>query len=557
MTPFSLLVPEGGEFAGRDRLSAEAIHDLELPALARAMSHRGVSESAMLRTLSELPHNPDEVRYRQDTARCLWNNERLCADMDELIRAMQELTVFSHSGRDTERPLLEAVWRLGELELYVSLVCRMQEVLERIPARSEAFTKLYHELATRRADPAFKELQRELPRMRSGIKLHQSVTVGVNLDDKLRPVQAALLSINEKRFKQGHFLGRFFGKATGDPYVTQTALSSTPGMNTVIGTAGESMPLAPLFEELDTVLRSMLRPLARKLREYVGVNTDIFRRLFPELACFLGAVKHLREISRAGYPVSFPMVLDPARRVTRFRGVYNVRLASHWLSKSGAGRMVGNDISLDDESRVFVLTGPNGGGKTTFTQAVGIAAVLAQAGLPIPAESGEIAPVDTIHTHFPTDEDFDDELGRFEDEARRISALFDRVTPTSMVLLNEPLVSTGPQEAERIGESILSGLCMVGVRGILTTHLHELARGADQINRDPSMTSMVGTLNAGVRYEGGRATRTYEITAGPPSGSSFADDVARRYRIDADSLGKRILGRSLTPDESDSRRDLA
>ena len=556
MVPFSLLVPEGGEFAGRDRLSTEAIHDLELPALACAMSHRGISESGMLRVLSELPRSPDEVRYRQDTARCFWNDERLCADMDELLRTMQELTVFSRSGRDTERPLLEAVWRLGELELYVSLVCRMQEVLERAPARSAALTRLSQELGARRADPAFKELQRELPRLRSGIKLHQSVTVGVNLDDKLRPVQAALLSINEKRFKQGHFLGRFFGKATGDPFVTQTALSSTPGLGTVLGNGEEHVPLAPLFDELDAVLRSMLRPLARKLREYIGVNTDIFRRLFPELACFLGAVKYLREISRAGYPVCFPMVLDPDRRVTRFRGLYNVRLASHWLSKSGAGRMVGNDVALDDESRVYVLTGPNGGGKTTFTQAVGIATVLAQVGLPIPAENGEIAPVDAIHTHFPTEEDFDDELGRFEDEARRISALFDRVTPMSMVLMNEPLASTGPQEAERIGESILSGLCMVGVRGILTTHLHELARGADQFNRDPSMTSAVGTLNAGVRYESGRATRTYEITAGPPAGSSFADDVARRYRIDADSLGKRILGRPIT-DDSGSRRGLA
>jgi DNA mismatch repair protein MutS len=557
MAPFSLLVPDGGEFAGRDRLSAEAIHDLELPALVRAMMHRGISESALLRVLSELPHSPDEIRYRQDTARCLWNNERFCTDLDELARMMQELTVFSRSVRDTERPLLEAVWRLGELELYVILVCRMQEVLEQIPARSAAFTKLYHELVSRRADPAFKELQRELPRLRAGIKLHQSVTVGVNLDDKLRPVQAALLSINEKRFKEGHFLGRFFGKATGDPFVTQTALSSTPGLTAVSGTGEDNMPLAPLFEELDAVLRSMLRPLARKLRDYVGVNTEIFRRLFPELACFLGAVKYFRGISRAGYPVCFPMVLDPDRRVTRFRGLYNVRLASHWLSRSGAGRMVGNDVSLDDESRVFVLTGPNGGGKTTFTQAVGIATVLAQVGLPIPAQSGEIAPVDTIHTHFPAEEDFDDELGRFEDEARRISALFDRVTPTSMVLMNEPLASTGPQEAERIGESVLSGLCMVGARGIVTTHLHELARGAGQINRDPSMTSMAGTLNAGVRYEGGRATRTYEITAGPPAGSSFADDVARRYRIDADSLGRRILGRPIASDDSNTHRDLA
>ena len=546
----SLLVPEGCEHSGRSRLSAEAVHDLGLAELARGMAHRGISEAAVLRVLGELPHALGEVRYRQQTARCLWNHDQLCGEMEELVRAMQELTVFSHSGSETERPLIEAVWRLGELELYVDLVVRMIAALERVPDRSEGLERLLRELIARQSDPAFAELERELPRLRAGIKLHQSVTIGVNLDDRLRPVQAALLSINDRRFKQGHFLGGFFGKAVGDPYVTRTSLARSPGADVMPGVASEHVPLAPLFDDIDAVLRSMLRPLARRLREYVGVSTDIFRRLFPELAFYLGAVRYLREIASAGYAVSFPVVLDPDQRVSRFRGLYNVRLASHWLTKSGAGRMVGNDLDLGEEARIYVLTGPNGGGKTTFTQAVGIATVLAQIGLPVPAEASEIAPVDSIHTHFPTEEEFDDELGRFEDEARRISELFERITRTSMVLMNEPLASTGPREAERIAESVLSGLCIVGVRGVLTTHLHELARGADRINGDPVMASAVGTLNAGVRSEGGRATRTYRISAGPPAGSSFADDVARRYRIDSESLGERLSGRG-------DERDLA
>ncbi len=540
MALLSLLVPEGGERIDRNALSAEAVHDLGLSELARGMSHQGISESAMLRLLCELPQTPQEIRYRQETVRCLWDDPQLCDEMDELVRTMQELTVFSHSGRETERPLLEAVWRLGELELYVELVRRMIDVLERLGRRSAGLERLLAELRGRREDPAFEELHRELPRLRSGIKLHQSVTIGVNLDDRLRPVQAALLAVNDKRFRQSHFLGGFFGKAMGDPYLTRTTLARTPGPDPGLGESVERLPLAPLFEEIDTVLKSMLRPLVRKLREYVGVNTDIFRRLFPEIAGFVGAVRYLRKLADAGYPVSFPSIVEPQTRVTCYAGLYNARLASHWLSRSGVGRMVGNDVALDEAARLFVLTGPNGGGKTTFTQAIGIATVFGQAGLPVPAESAEIAPVDAIYTHFPTEEEFDDELGRFEDEAQRISTLFDRVTPHSLVLMNEPLSSTAPREAERIAESVLCGLSMAGVRGVVTTHLHELARGADRINAEPAARSRVGTLNAGVRVCGGRAIRTYEITSGPPSGSSFADDVARRYRIDADSIGRRI-----------------
>jgi hypothetical protein len=551
----SLLVPPGGEASRRFRLSESAVHDLDLRTIARGMAHRGISEESMLATLAELPQQPEEVGYRQETARCLWQHPRLCAQLEQLVGDMRELTVFSRSGRETDRPLLEAIWRLGELELYVELVKKLRDVLERTDALSPGLEAVRAELRERHSDPAFAELERELPELRSGIKLHQSVTIGVNLDDKLRPVEAALLGINDRKFREGHFLSGFLGRATGDPYTTTTPLSRTPGVEAYFGGTVERLPLAPLFEELDSVLKSMLRPLAKKLRAYVSVNTEIFRRLFPEIAFFLGATSFMRSIHDAGYAVSFPTVLDTERRVTIFRGVYNLRLASHWLSRAGAERMVGNDVGFDDAARLFVLTGPNGGGKTTFTQAVGIAAVLGQAGLAVPAGSGEISPLDAIYTHFPAEEEFDDELGRFEDEAQRISTLFDTVTPASMVLLNEPLASTGPREAERIAASVLSGLCLAGVRGVVTTHFHDLARGTARINEEAAREgsrSYLGTLNAGVRYQHGRAERTYRITSGPPAGSSFAEDVAKRYRIDRESLERRIRG-----DGPNSDRDLA
>ncbi|MFW5737824.1 MAG: hypothetical protein ACOCYX_02850, partial [Spirochaetota bacterium] len=133
---------------------------------------------------------------------------------------------------------------------------------------------------------------------------------------------------------------------------------------------------------------------------------------------------------------------------------------------------------------------------------------------------------------------------------------FDRVTNRSLVLLNEPLSSTGPREAERIATSVLAGLSLAGTRGVFTTHFHELAHNAARVSAEvageDSRASMVGTLNAGVRYDNGRARRTYRITAGPPAGSSFAEDVARRYGIDRESLGRRLLR-----GESDSDRDLA
>lgn len=508
------------------------------------MRHPGISDAVLARVLADLPVSEAVVRHRQETARVLWTNPDLCESLDRMIGAMKEITVFAHGAQETDRPLLEVIWRLGELELYVTLLRDMVELLEKADALSPALQAVLNELKQRDADPAIEQLRADLPGLRRGIKLHQSVTIGVNLDDKLRPVEAALLGVHAKRFREGHFLSGFLGRATGDPYLTATPLIRNGGAPP--GAAGERVPLAPLFEELDAALRPMLRPLARKLRDYTQVNTDVFRRLYPEISFFLGAIRFMREMEACGYPVSFPDLEASSHRTTSFTGLYNLRLASHW-AVDGVSRMIGNDLVLDDAARIFVLTGPNGGGKTTFTQAVGIAAVLGQHGLPVPAASGSIAPVDTILTHFPVEEDFDDEIGRFEDEARRVSELFDEMSDRSLVLLNEPLASTSPKEAESIAESILNGLCVCGARGVFTTHFHSLARNASDGRDTAAQRSRVGTLNAGVRYDEGRAARTYVITSGPPGGSSFAEDVARRYRIDSESLRERLVSRISQP----------
>ncbi len=535
----SLLTPPDVGLPERCRLDSNAIHDLSLEPLARSLSHQAISPTAVLDVLRGLPQRTAEIEYRQAIVRVLWERPDLCTGLNDALDAMQELTVFSRSAQDIDRPLVEAVWRLGELELYVEVVERLRTLLRGVDASGLGLVR--DELDHRAAGPDFVALKSELPALRSGLKLHQSVTIGVNLDDRLRPVEAALLSVNDRRFREGQILSGFLGKAVGDPYVTQTPLHRSPGSPSAPAIRVDRVPLSPLFDEIDGVLKSMLRPLARKLRAYVSVQTDLMRTLVPELAFYLGAVDFYRRIQSAGYPVCFPSIREPEERIARLTGLYNIRLADHWSVEPTGHTMVMNDLTFDDAARLYVLTGPNGGGKTTFTQSIGAALVLAHAGLPVPAQSAEFSPIDGVYTHFATEEKFSDDVGRFEDEAQRLSAIFDHVGDRSLVLLNEPLASTGPREAETIAATVLEALGRAGCHGVLTTHLHGLAHLVDDINnRIPGAPRPIGTLNAGTVVTDGRVERTFRIDAGPPTGSSYADDIARRYRLDAESLRARL-----------------
>ena len=75
-------------------------------------------------------------------------------------------------------------------------------------------------------------------------------------------------------------------------------------------------------------------------------------------------------------------------------------------------QIVTNEVNIGEAGRIFILTGPNQGGKTVYTQGVGLAQVMFQAGLYVPAQSARISPVDGIYTHFTTLEKTGEGTGR-------------------------------------------------------------------------------------------------------------------------------------------------
>jgi DNA mismatch repair ATPase MutS len=210
---------------------------------------------------------------------------------------------------------------------------------------------------------------------------------------------------------------------------------------------------------------------------------------------------------------------------------------------------VANDSSFDAEGRIFILTGPNRGGKTTYTRAVGLAAIMAQAGLPVPAAYAQISPADAIFTLFPAAEQAQTGMGRLDEEAARLAAIFRRATGHSLVLINEPLGSTSPREAVAIAHDVLCGLRMLGVRGILVTHLHDLARRAEEINAAVGGPSQVATLVAGAEGSpaagADHADRTYRIARGLPDGRSYAADIAMAHGLHLDQIQRTILERRI------------
>jgi DNA mismatch repair ATPase MutS len=242
-----------------------------------------------------------------------------------------------------------------------------------------------------------------------------------------------------------------------------------------------------------------------------------------------------------------PELLPIDDRQAELTDAYDIRLALATVNAGvdTASTVVTNPIAFDQaRGRVWVLTGPNHGGKTTYTRAAGVAQTLCQAGLYVPASSARLSPVDAILTHFPAREDARLGQGRLDAEAERLAAIFRGASPHSLILLNEALAGTSALEALDLARGVVRALRLLGARAIYVTHLHELAVVVDDINATTPGDGTVASLVAEPGDpSGGLRTRPYRIRPGPPQGISYAAEIAKRHGISYEQLSRLLQDR--------------
>ena len=304
-------------------------------------------------------------------------------------------------------------------------------------------------------------------------------------------------------------------------------------------------------------------PIAQALRRYVNINGRQLVGLLEEIAFYLGAIRLIQHLRACGLPLCRPAVLPQEARDCQMQGSYNLNLALRMAplpkSRDLGQEIVLNDVNFSDEGRIFILTGPNRGGKTTYTQAVGLAQVMMQTGLFVPSKQAAMSPVDAIYTHFAVEERPDQEAGRLGEEAMRLSRIFDEATRYSLLLFNESLASTSASESFYLARDVVRVVRLLGARAIFSTHLHELAADIDSINSetegDSKVISLVSMVSIEDSPDGDRVRRTYHIVPSPPMGRSYAREIAVRYGISFEQLKEQLSARKQIPNGSEPDND--
>jgi len=282
-----------------------------------------------------------------------------------------------------------------------------------------------------------------------------------------------------------------------------------------------------------------------------AINTTVQRNLddLLKVAEIIGPVEFYtsgagfyRRMNEIGMPVEFPALLPKEERRMYLPQARNpLLLYQEGADERNISRIVPNNITYDADKNMFVITGPNNGGKTCYAKTGGLFQLLAQDGLPITTDSGAyLSVVDGLYTHFVTPDDIMAGEGRLKNELRRVEQILKRVTPFSYVILDDPCGGTDSSEGARESGKILYGLHRYGSVVFFTTHLYEVANIISSSNFSGASNMQAEVLEDSVS---GRPIRTYRIIPGKAK-SSYAEDVAESVGLTREGIDALITERA-------------
>ena len=469
----------------------ESTQDLELAVLFAAMAagEEYLGDIARRVVLASLT-DPVTITYRQGVlADCLqhpWVVRRLYDLAVEALRSLKKVWV-SPLFRDSPDIILRRSVQI--LELLVDSLHQLRALADehRAQFHSEGFTRFFAMVGEELDDEYLASIEAHL----ADLRLPEGMLMSAELGQGSKSVRHVL-----HRPQRLSWWERLTGLG-GDGYTFLIHPRDEAGARALRDLEGQGVNLA-----------------ANALAQSVDHVLSFFRMMRAELAFYLGCVNLYAHLARKGAPMSLPDPRPTGAPVLSARGLYDVCLSLRIDS-----RVVGNDVDADG-SHLVMITGANEGGKSTFLRSVGVAQLMMQSGMFVPASSFTANATTGVFTHFKRAEDATMTSGKLDEELARMSRIADRVGPGALLLCNESFASTNEREGSQIARQVVLAATESGVKVLFVTHLYDLAHGLYRGRGDTQLF-----LRAERRPDG---QRTFRMVVGEPLPTSYGADSYRR-----------------------------
>jgi len=465
--------------------------DLELTTLLYAMTAGDrllldVSTRVVLASLTD----PEAIRYRQRVlADCLAEPEVIRQMWAVAVAALEDKRgIFGVYGGSYQTPSSNLWGAVSHLEAYVARLKQLRQLVDDHGEKfsSDGMRALCATLQRELDDEYFDEIGRHLKQL---------------------------------RFRSGELISAELGwDNSGINFVLRDPRDTRPWWRERLGIgprASYSFTIPPRDESGGQILEDLASRGLNLVANAAAQSADHIRSYFTvlraELGFYVGCLNLADRLAAKAVPVAVPSPQpeSPPKLVC-------TDLRDPCLALRSEGTVVGNDVKADGKS-LFIITGANSGGKSTFLRSVGLAQLMMQCGLFVTAQSYQANVSRGIFTHFIREEDSSMTSGRLDEELRRMSTVADEIGPHCLMLFNESFAGTNEREGSEIGHQIVRALLEAHITVFFVTHRFEFA---ERFRREQPDSTLF--LRA-EREPDGR--RNYKLAVKEPLPTSFGEDL--------------------------------
>ena len=495
--------------AGRQDEDRSFASDLNLDQIVAAIAGDREERDLITKVLFGRLRDDGVVRYRQEVFQDL-ENPALSAQVQRFAGLMGQVRAHLRQVGKMQYRYQREGWLLDAAAIYCDAVQSLARHLASALISSRGLLAFREYLASYTASAGFTALASDTRSRKDALGQVRYCTrirggrVEVSRYQGEADYSAVVLKTFE-RFKQG---------AVKDYLVHYR---TRPGMNHVAAQIVELV--ARLFPEEFSALEEYCRQHAAFLDEGI-------RRADQELQFYLAYLDHIGPLRAAGLRFCYPEVSANSKDV-RAAATFDLALAHKLVSERKP--VVMNDFRLEGRERIFVVTGPNQGGKTTFARTFGQLHHLASLGCPVPGSAARLFLPDRLFTHFEREEDLAKMSGKLEDDLVRIGEILRAATPASIIVLNEIFTSTTLHDARFLGTKLLTKVMRLDALCVYVTFVDELASLGEPV---VSMMSTIVPQNP--------AERTYKVVRKPADGLAYALALAEKYGLTYEQLRGRV-----------------
>jgi DNA mismatch repair protein MutS2 len=407
--------------------------------------------------------------------------------------------------------------------------------IEELSAAIEDFTPLLQYFANKlspdgtlddQASPALASIRREIEKQRRGIQnslrgFLRRLSEGDTLQEELVTIRGDRFVIPVKTEQKRRVQGVIHGASSSGQTVFVEPLE----------TIEQNNELVRLLEDEQREIHRILVEMTARLGQHsesILASVDVLRELELQFAKARFAeqyhcvrVKLLRPV--AGGPYS-PSVGECGEQSANSLVLIDARhpvMERNLLSRGK--QVVPLTLEMDSAHRQLIISGPNTGGKTVGLKTVGLLVLMAQAGIPVPAERADLPICDAVLADIGDSQSIEQNLSTFSAHVTNIDFISHTATARSLVLLDELGSATDPEEGAALAVAIAEHFRQTGALTIISTHHTALKIYA---------TSSRGVLNAAVGFDEKTLAPTYQLRVGVP-GASAGINIAQQIGLNA------------------------